>query len=94
MAMGRLASFEAISAPSATGIVGRLLEKGLVERTPDPTDLRSMVVGITPEGTAALMQRRQERTAYLLKRIEVLTEQERKVLSAAVKILEVIHEDP
>lgn len=94
MTMGRLAAHEAISAPSATGIVGRLLEKGLVERTPDSTDLRSTLVGITTEGTAALIQRRHERTAYLATRIEVLSAEDREVLAAAVEILEGIYEGP
>src|SRR3954463_13173220 len=41
-----LARIERIQRPSATRIVARLEEAGLVERVADPTDRRSFTVGI------------------------------------------------
>ncbi|MFN3761918.1 MAG: MarR family winged helix-turn-helix transcriptional regulator [Anaerolineae bacterium] len=56
MRMGDLAAATHQSAASMTGIVDRLLEGGLVERRPDPTDRRSVVVALTPQG-AQLLER-------------------------------------
>jgi DNA-binding MarR family transcriptional regulator len=93
MSMGRIAEHEAISPPSVTGIVGRLADKGLLTKQADPHDLRSSIVIISPQGADLLEQRRQERTAYLAARIELLDPGDREVLAAAVPILERIHSD-
>lgn len=93
MSMSRLAEHEAIAKPSATGIVGRLIERGLVDRKPDPADGRSSIVEITPEGVDAIEARRRERTAYLARRIESLDEADRDVLERAVVLLETMVEE-
>ena len=49
-----LAEFEGIKRPTATRVLQRLLEAGLIERTADPSDGRSAVVSVTREGTALL----------------------------------------
>lgn len=92
MPMSHLASHEGISKPSATGIVGRLLEKGLVEKNNDPADGRSAIVEITKSGHQLLEQRRRERTAYLARQIEALVPEDREVLERAVALLEEILE--
>lgn len=88
MSMGDLAEHERVAKPSATGIVGRLRDRGLVERTRDPDDGRSAIVSITPEASQLLEQRRRERTAYLAGRIDSLDPDDRVVLERAVEILE------
>ena len=93
MSMSQLADHEAIAKPSATGIVGRLIGKGLVAREPDPRDGRSSIVEITPDGVEALEARRRERTAYLARRIESLDEEDREVLQRAVVLFEDMIED-
>lgn len=91
--MGQLAGHEGISKPSATGIVGRLLGKGLVTREADPEDGRSVIVGITKEGAELLKARRRERTAYLVGRIASLDESDREVLERAVVLIENLMEE-
>jgi DNA-binding MarR family transcriptional regulator len=93
LAMSEVAAHERISKPSATGIVGRLVDKGLVERAPDPDDARSSIVTITPEGLRLLNRRRRQRTEYLARRIEALDAGDRAVLERAVPLLEKIVED-
>ena len=39
-----------VSAPTAAGILKRLKQRGLIDRSPDPEDGRSFVVQITDEG--------------------------------------------
>jgi DNA-binding MarR family transcriptional regulator len=93
MSMSRLAEKEGIAKPSATGIVGRLVDKGLLDRASDPLDRRSSVVAINRAGSDLLAHRRQERTAYLARRVEGLTVEERETLERAVEILERMAEE-
>lgn len=92
--MSEIATHESISKPSATGIVGRLVEQGLVDRTPDPSDGRSSIVAISQAGVRVLEERRQERTAYLTRWIDGLDEADRAVLDRAVELLEGMVEEP
>lgn len=85
--LGELARVEAISPPSLTKIIGGLEQRGFVERTGDPTDRRSAVVDLTAAGRAALQAVRNERTAFLARRIATLTTAERNQLATAVGLL-------
>ena len=86
--MSRLAEIEAISRPSTTGIVSRLVEKGLVERADNPDDGRSAIVAITLAGSELLEQRRAERNAFLARAIESLEDDEQLVIARAAEIIE------
>lgn len=48
--MGDLASHLGVSLPSATSVVERLVQKGLVERRDDPSDRRVVLCALTPRG--------------------------------------------
>ncbi len=50
MRLGELAQHLRVAPRSVTDVVDALEERGLAERTPDPTDRRAQVVGLTPEG--------------------------------------------
>ena len=52
MPMGRLAEILDASMSSATGIIDRMEERGLVERTRVPDDRRIVLVSATPDGLA------------------------------------------
>ncbi len=70
--MGPLAAAAFQSAASMTGIVDRLMERGLVRREQDPQDRRSVVVVLTEEGERVLRQIREERRrdmVHLLRRL-------------------------
>lgn len=86
--MGDLARIEDVSPPSITGIVGRLEEKGLVKRVPDPEDARSTMVQISDEATALLEESRKARSTYLATQLSTLDAGERARLEAAVRILD------
>lgn len=88
MPMGRLAEIEAISRPSTTGIVSKLMDKGLVLKRDNPEDGRSAIVAISPEGAKLLQRRRQERNAFLAKAVESLSDDERLVLARAAELIE------
>jgi DNA-binding MarR family transcriptional regulator len=88
MAMSQMADQESITKPSATGIVGRLVAKGLVSRSPDVGDKRSFIVEISPTGRELIDQRRRERTAYLARRIDSLGEEDHQALERAIELFE------
>lgn len=91
--MGNLAKIEEIAPPSTTGIVSRLEDIGLVERSADPTDGRSTIVDLTESAAAQLEQWRRDRTAYLTARIESLSMADQGLLLEAVGLLERLIDD-
>lgn len=52
--LGVVAEHLRIAARSATDVVDRLQERGLVERSPDPSDRRAMTVSLTRDGARVL----------------------------------------
>lgn len=52
--MSRLAEFLDVSLSNATGLVDRMIERGLIERTRLEDDRRVVLVGLTPAGRATL----------------------------------------
>ncbi len=83
----RLAEIERVSAPSMTRTVGGLADRGLVARSADPDDGRQVLVTLTPAGAAVLAATRSARDAWMIERIERLTDDELDVLAAAAGIL-------
>jgi DNA-binding MarR family transcriptional regulator len=90
-----LAERERVRRPTATRVVSRLSELGLVTRTPDPSDGRGCLVAITGEGTALIKRMRGRKNAYLAKRMRNLGPDEVATLERAAEILErMLDEDP
>lgn len=87
MSMSALAEREGISRPSTTGIVNRLAQRGLVERTSDPDDGRSSIVGVTDAAHELMTARRAGRNAFLAGHIERLDAEERAVLARALELM-------
>jgi DNA-binding MarR family transcriptional regulator len=93
LAPSQLAERERIKRPTATRILARLAEAGLVVRIPDPSDGRSAIVSISPDGRALLRRLRQRKTAYLAKRLRELPDQDVQALARAAEVLEGILEE-
>ena len=83
-----LATRERIQRPTATRVIARLEEAGLVDRTSDPDDRRSCLVGIAPEGRRLLALVRTRKDVYLSRRLRDLDADERATLDRAAAILE------
>lgn len=83
-----LAEYEGIKRPTATRVLQRLLEAGLIERTADPSDGRSAVVSVTRDGGALLKKLRSRKTAYLAQRLRELPDDDVKALERAAEVLE------
>src|SRR3954465_9480218 len=67
-----LASCERIQRPTATRVIARLEEAGLVGRAADPAGRRSSLVSATEEGRALLEHLRTRKDAFLARRLEGL----------------------
>ena len=83
-----LAEREHVQAPSMTRIVNALTELGFVTRTAHPLDGRQVQVGITAAGEAILAEAREQRTAWLAHRVAGLSDEDRRILSRAARIMQ------
>lgn len=88
-----LAEHERIQRPTATRVVARLEEAGLVTRTADPDDRRVAHVAITPAGRALLKRIRSRKNEYLARRLRALAPAEQATLAEAAALLERLLED-
>ena len=88
-----LARQERIQRPTATRILARLVEGGLVARAADPSDGRCSIVSVTPEGTALLRSLRRRKNAYLSRRMRDLPGDDVATLERAAEILERVLEE-
>jgi DNA-binding MarR family transcriptional regulator len=88
-----LAARERIKRPTATRVIARLEESGLVDRTRDPEDGRSSLVALAPAGRELLERVRTRKDAYLSRRLRELTPDERATLDRAAAILERLLEE-
>jgi DNA-binding MarR family transcriptional regulator len=76
LAMGKVAEALDVSIASATGIVDRMEQRGLVERRHQPDDRRIVLVQPTPTGLAVFSDLDQQRRASLTRILERLTDKE------------------
>lgn len=83
-----LAEYEKVRPPSMTRTIAQLERRGLVARSPHPTDGRQVLVSATAEGQGLLKEDRKRREAWLAQRLRELTPREREVLRAAAPVLE------
>jgi DNA-binding MarR family transcriptional regulator len=84
-----LAGAERVRPQSMATIVAALLQRGLIERTPDPEDGRRQVVSLTEAGRQRAESDRQVREEWLARAIqERYSERERGVILEALALLE------
>lgn len=83
-----LAVIERVKRPTATRSLRWLLDAGLIDRTPDPSDGRSALLAITGAGRERLRRVRSRKNAYLAKRMGALSAEDLVILEQAAGILE------
>lgn len=88
MTPSELAAAEGIKRPTATRLIGRLEEDGLVARAADPEDGRCSLISVTRKGRALLRQVRERKDAYLASGLRELSAADRATLQRAAAILE------
>jgi DNA-binding MarR family transcriptional regulator len=83
-----LADVERVQPPTMTKIVGKLEHRGLVVRTPHPTDGRQVILSPTERGRAMYAQFERARNEWLAEQLAGLSADDRAVLVRAAEILQ------
>ena len=88
MSPGELAAHERVQPPSMTRVVVALEGRGLVTRTPHPTDGRQVVIGLTDAAETLLTEEARAREAWLSSQLQMLAPEKRATLREAAVIME------
>ena len=88
-----LAETERVQPPTMTRIVAKLEDRGLVQRTPHPTDGRQVVLAPSSAGRQMLDEYRRARDEWLAMRLAALTPEERETVHRAATILNRLAKD-
>ncbi|GAY18647.1 MarR family winged helix-turn-helix transcriptional regulator [Mycobacterium sp. shizuoka-1] len=86
--MTELAARERVRTPTTTVAIRRLEKLGLVKRSRDPSDLRAVLVEVTPQGLVQHREALAVRRANLAALLSKLTDEERATLATALRPLE------
>jgi DNA-binding MarR family transcriptional regulator len=82
--MTELAAHERVRTPTTTVAIRRLEKLGLVKRSRDPSDLRAVLVDVTPRGLVQHREATATRRAALAALLSKLRDDERQTLTAAL----------
>src|SRR5688572_4821003 len=88
-----LADIERVQPPTMTKIVAKLEERGLVVRSPHPTDGRQVILSATAKGREMYGQFEDARNEWLATQLAALTPDERDTLARAARILQQVARD-
>ena len=83
-----VAAHERVQRPTATRVLARLEELGLVERAADPADRRSSLISVSADGRTLLRRQRSRKNQFLARRLATLQPEEVATLDRAAAILE------
>ena len=86
--MTELAAHERVRTPTTTVAIRRLEKLGLVKRSRDPSDLRAVLVDITPKGHEVHRESLANRRAALAEMLRQLSPSELELVEAALAPLE------
>jgi DNA-binding MarR family transcriptional regulator len=82
-----LADAERVQPPTMTKVLAKLEERGLVQRTPHPTDGRQVLLSATQAGREVIAEQRRVKDEWLTRTLAGLPAAERETLRQAAEIL-------
>lgn len=82
-----LADAERVQPPTMTKVLAKLEERGLVQRTPHPTDGRQVLLSATEAGREVIAEQRRVKDEWLTRTLAGLPAVEREALRQAAEIL-------
>ena len=88
LTLSALAAYERVQPPSMNRTINCLDELGMIRRVPDPDDRRQVLLHVSDAGNVTLDAERDRRDAWLHRRLEELTDEDREVLGSAAVVLE------
>jgi DNA-binding MarR family transcriptional regulator len=83
-----LAAHERVQRPTATRLLARLEEDGLIDRASDPADRRSSLISVSAAGRTLLRRQRSRKNQYLARRLATRPADDVATLERAAAILE------
>lgn len=86
--MTELAARERVRTPTTTVAIRRLENLGLVKRSRDPSDMRAVLVEVTPKGVVEYQEALEARRLYLAELLSRLSAEDTADLVRALKPLE------
>ncbi|HVC35055.1 MAG TPA: MarR family transcriptional regulator [Chloroflexota bacterium] len=86
--VGHLASHLAVTLPSITATIDRLVHQGLVSREDDPTDRRRVINQLTQTGTVLIERLQEGRRARLVMALQQLSPEDLDALSNVLNTFE------
>jgi len=92
--MTELAAHERVRTPTTTVAIRRLEKLGLVKRSRDASDLRAVLVEVTPRGLVQHREALDARRAFLASMLANLTSEDRATLTAALGSLDRLGDQP
>lgn len=92
--MTDLAAHERVRTPTTTVAIRRLEKLGLVKRSRDASDLRAVLVEVTPRGLVQHREALDARRAFLASMLANLSAEDRATLSAALGSLDRLGDQP
>lgn len=88
MTPGELAAYERVQPPSMTKVLSSLEDRGLVVRSPHPSDGRQAIIDLTDAAHELIESERRSRDAWFSQRLATLTDDERALLRNVVPLLD------
>jgi DNA-binding MarR family transcriptional regulator len=89
--MSHLADQLGVALPNVTGIIGRMEERGLVERVHDADDRRVVLAQLTEAGGEVVRTVESTRFEHMRRLVEALTPDEQQTVLTALKTLTSAH---
>jgi DNA-binding MarR family transcriptional regulator len=86
--MTELAAHERVRTPTTTVAIRRLEKLGLVKRSRDPSDLRAVLVEVTPRGLVQHREALEARRSFLAELVGKLSADDQRTLAAALGSLD------
>jgi DNA-binding MarR family transcriptional regulator len=88
LTLGQLAAAEQVRPPTMTRIVQALEAKGLVRKSANAEDRRTIHLSATMKGKRVMLEARERRVRSLAAQIEKLSREEQRRLEAAIGVVE------
>jgi DNA-binding MarR family transcriptional regulator len=88
MTPSELAAHERVQRPTATRVIARLEELGLIDRASDPSDRRSSLISASAAGRTLLRRQRSRKNQFLARRLAAMDPDDVATLERAAAILE------
>lgn len=91
--LSAVADYLDVTRPTMSTMVDRLVQRGLVQRRPDPSERRRIILSLTPEGAATMAQVYDATLQTVADRLEALSAAQLHQISTGLALLSGLFEE-